>query len=118
MPRQNTLPEISQSYALKLCARMEEVVSPHGAHVALTGGCLYKDGARKDADIIIYKHKNTSWGAGEKERIVQVLGEAGLFKSGYDSTDASFQFVLVGTTRSATGVRRRVDLFFMDKASY
>lgn len=35
---------------------MIELIAPkYGAHVALTGGALYKTGLRKDADILFYR---------------------------------------------------------------
>ena len=41
--------------AVRLC-RMVEVIAPqHGCHVALTGGCLYKVGERKDLDLLFYR---------------------------------------------------------------
>jgi hypothetical protein len=40
--------------AKKLCQQLELLVSPLGAHVALTGGVLYKQGLRKDVDILFY----------------------------------------------------------------
>lgn len=45
----------TQAEAFDLCARIEAVCPPHGCHVALTGGLLYKDGPRKDADILFYR---------------------------------------------------------------
>lgn len=41
--------------AIALCREIEAVCPDFGAHVALTGGLLYKDGARKDADILFYR---------------------------------------------------------------
>lgn len=41
--------------AVKLCRLMELITPSFGAHVALTGGSLYKDGERKDIDIILYR---------------------------------------------------------------
>lgn len=41
--------------AVALCVLLEAVAPHYGAHVALTGGTLYKDGPRKDADILIYR---------------------------------------------------------------
>ena len=38
-----------------LCRMLEEIAPSYGCHVALTGGCLYKDGERKDLDIIVYR---------------------------------------------------------------
>jgi hypothetical protein len=46
----------TQELALSECVRIEHAVSCFGLHVALTGGCLYKIGPRKDLDIIIYRH--------------------------------------------------------------
>lgn len=41
--------------AVELCKRIEAVCPPFGCHVALTGGTLYKDGPRKDLDILFYR---------------------------------------------------------------
>ena len=41
--------------AVALCREIEAVCPKHGCHVALTGGTLYKDGPRKDADILFYR---------------------------------------------------------------
>lgn len=41
--------------ASMFCTLLESVASKHGFHVALTGGCLYKQGARKDCDVILYR---------------------------------------------------------------
>lgn len=40
--------------ASQLCEEIEEFAPLYGAHVALTGGCLYRKGARKDADLLFY----------------------------------------------------------------
>jgi hypothetical protein len=45
----------TQSEAIELCAAIEAVRPPFGCHVALTGGCLYKSGQRKDCDILFYR---------------------------------------------------------------
>ena len=47
--------EWTHSEAVELCRRLETFAPDFGAHVALTGGTLYKDGARKDADIVVYR---------------------------------------------------------------
>ena len=41
--------------AIAMCQQLEAVVPACGAHVALTGGCLFKDGDRKDLDVVIYR---------------------------------------------------------------
>lgn len=44
-----------QSEAIELCRKIEQVCPEYGLHVALTGGTLYKDGKRKDCDILFYR---------------------------------------------------------------
>lgn len=41
--------------AVSLCRAVEAVAPAHGCHVALTGGTLYKDGPRKDCDLLFYR---------------------------------------------------------------
>lgn len=48
-------PTWTQQQAIDLCRKIEAVCPPFGCHVALTGGALYKDGPRKDADILFYR---------------------------------------------------------------
>jgi hypothetical protein len=38
--------------ALKLATEVEAIAPQFGAHVGLTGGLLYKEGPRKDADLL------------------------------------------------------------------
>lgn len=45
----------TQAEAIALCVRLESFAPKYGAHIGLTGGCLYRDGARKDADILLYR---------------------------------------------------------------
>lgn len=42
-----------------LARELEFVCIKHDCHVALTGGLLYKDGERKDADILIYRNRQS-----------------------------------------------------------
>lgn len=49
----------STEEAVDLCRKIEEVCPEYGCHVALTGGLLYKDGLRKDADILFYRIRQT-----------------------------------------------------------
>lgn len=56
--------------AAELCQRVEAVCVPFGCHVALTGGVLYKDGARKDLDLLFYRIRQ-----------VDKIDRAGLFKA-------------------------------------
>ena len=41
--------------AIELCRKVEPIVTRFGCHIALTGGALYKDGARKACDLIVYR---------------------------------------------------------------
>lgn len=45
----------SYDSAVTLCRLIESFAPQYGCHVALTGGCLYKDGERKDIDILFYR---------------------------------------------------------------
>ncbi len=44
-----------QSEAIALCIQIEAICPSFGCHVALTGGALYKQGPRKDCDLILYR---------------------------------------------------------------
>lgn len=43
------------SAAVDLCREIEKFAPEYGCHVALTRGCLYKEGSRKDIDILFYR---------------------------------------------------------------
>lgn len=45
----------TRDQAIELCTKIEAFAPRFGFHVALTGGLLYKRGARKDADILFYE---------------------------------------------------------------
>jgi hypothetical protein len=45
----------TQQEAIALCREIEAMCPAYGFHVALTGGLLYKDGERKDLDLILYR---------------------------------------------------------------
>lgn len=44
----------SQQDTIALCTALEPVAATLRCHVALTGGLLYKDGPRKDCDVVVY----------------------------------------------------------------
>ena len=50
----------TQEEAIQLCRLLEALAPTFGCHVALTGGCLYKDGERKDCDILLYRIRQVS----------------------------------------------------------
>lgn len=41
--------------AIEVCKIIEEIAPEYGFHVALTGGLLYKEGSRKDCDLLFYR---------------------------------------------------------------
>lgn len=45
----------TQDEAIRLCRDVEAICPAFGCHVALTGGTLYKHGARKDCDLLFYR---------------------------------------------------------------
>lgn len=45
----------TQAEAIALCREIENLVPSAGCHVALTGGLLYRDGPRKDCDLLFYR---------------------------------------------------------------
>lgn len=50
----------TQFEAIALCREVERICPQYGCHVALTGGCLYGDGKRKDCDILFYRIREVS----------------------------------------------------------
>jgi hypothetical protein len=58
----------TQAEAVALCREIEAICPEFGCHVALTGGLLYKDGERKDLDIVFYRIRQTA-----------IINEEGLF---------------------------------------
>ena len=50
----------TQPEAIALCKDLEAFAPEYGCHVALTGGLLYKDGPRKDVDIVLYRVRQVS----------------------------------------------------------
>jgi hypothetical protein len=50
----------TQAEAIALCREIERVCPKFGCHVALTGGCLYGEGDRKDCDILFYRIREVS----------------------------------------------------------
>jgi hypothetical protein len=75
----------TQEEAINFCMLLESFAPSCGCHIALTGGCLYSEGARKDLDIIIYSIRQTS--------INWDLFEANLRKIGFDNSRILDQFV-------------------------
>lgn len=45
---------------IELCTLIQSVSPAYHCHPALTGGLLYKEGPRKDCDIVIYQRGDTN----------------------------------------------------------
>ena len=88
--------------AIELCKIIEAICPQAGCHVALTGGCLYKEGERKDLDIMFYSIRQTK-GIGETKPALLTL------------LPSIFQFELrrdFGWCCKATYKGKHIDMFF------
>lgn len=63
----------TQEQAISLCRAVEEVAPSADCHVALTGGCLYKDGLRKDCDLLFYSIRQSKGVDDTKPRVLEAL---------------------------------------------
>lgn len=45
--------------AVTVCTKIENICPLFNCHVALTGGVLYKEGERKDLDVLFYRVRKT-----------------------------------------------------------
>lgn len=66
----------TQEEAIALCKKISEVCPVAGCHVALTGGALYKDGPRKDIDILFYRIRQLD--TIDYTKLFEVLHELGI----------------------------------------
>jgi hypothetical protein len=92
----------TQQQAIDLCRKIEAIAPQYGCHVALTGGCLYRDGERKDADILFYRIRQ--W-----EQIDVVGLMAALVEIGVDPGRDH------GWCHKATYEGRAIDFFFPER---
>jgi hypothetical protein len=97
---------MTQQEAIKLSVIIEQHVSQVGYHVALTGGCLYRNGDRKDADFILYPHKPDK--TVDRDTIKQALGTAGFVD--FFETDIEYTNREILLSKFAG---RRCDFFFL-----
>lgn len=92
----------TRSEAARLCRRLETFAPDFGAHVALTGGTLYKDGPRKDVDIVVYRIQQRAL---DRKGFIERLR-----REGFDILGEYGWLQKVATP----GDRRPVDLLFPD----
>lgn len=70
---------VTQNSGIELCRILHENLKPEGFFPALTGGLLYKDGERKDIDIVIYRHRQDRCKF-EMQEIEKQLEKCGLYE--------------------------------------
>ena len=97
----DVIPQWELKDAVELCIQLETIAPFYGCHVALTGGCLYKPGLRKDVDIMFYRIRQIS--ELDKEGLLNKLYTMGFVNQ------RTFGWV---TKCEYTG--KGVDLFFPD----
>lgn len=90
---------LADAVALARC--IEAIAPKYGAHVALTGGTLYKDGYRKDADFLFYRIRQVA--EIDRDGLLYALQELGLV--------IGKRF---GWVQKATYQGKPIDLFFPD----
>ena len=85
--------------AVSICAMIELVSPKFGCHVALTGGCLYKYGERKDIDLLFYRIRQITeidyvglFDALSQLGFKKPEGFGWLFKSDYDGCPVDMFF--------------------------
>jgi hypothetical protein len=91
----------TQDEAIDLCRKVEDIAPNFGCHVALTGGCLYKHGPRKDCDLLFYRIRQTP--EIDREGLLTALKRIGLYMGNEH-----------GWVQKASYEGKSVDLFFPD----
>lgn len=69
----------TRELAFELCKVMEGIAPQFGAHIGLTGGLLYKEGPRKDCDVIVYRIRQAD--AIDHEGLFDALATVGIQKT-------------------------------------
>ena len=70
----------TREQALDLCRHIERIAPIYGAHIGLTGGLLYKEGPRKDCDILVYRIRQVP--EIDTDGFFEALQEIGIEKTG------------------------------------
>lgn len=89
--------------ALDFCFAIEAVCPAFGCHVALTGGLLYKEGPRKDCDILFYRIRQ-----------VDKIDTDGLFKA-LELSLGLERYKGFGWVHKGTYMGKEVDMFFPEE---
>lgn len=96
----------TQEEAIGLCVQIEAVCPEYGCHVALTGGTLYKEGPRKDLDLVFYRIRQI------REIDIDGLFDALLQKVGIVRLDGDGWLIKAMMFDS----KQRIDCFFPEGA--
>ena len=91
--------------AVELCRQIEAICPEFGCHVGLTGGTLYKDGKRKDLDIIFYRIRQIK--EIDVDKLFNALELIGIVKTG------GFGWVHKAVYKGA----KNIDVFFPEEPS-
>lgn len=92
----------TQQAAIDLCRDVEQICPAFGCHVALTGGTLYKEGERKDCDLLFYRIRQ--WPEIDIEGLFKALASIGIARTrGF------------GWCIKATYQDRNIDCFFPEE---
>jgi len=91
---------VDRTQALHFAMYLQDIARESGYNIGLTGGCLYKEGERKDMDFIVYPHE------GEYSRADFLLN---LDEAGYCITEENEWLVKLSGDFD-------LDLFFMYRA--
>ena len=75
-PVKSQHPKATIEDGIELCKLIYSTSEVYGLFPALTGGLLYKDGDRKDIDIVLYRHRQKveSLDVRDFEPLLSVLG--------------------------------------------
>lgn len=100
---------------IRFAIDLERALNPLGYHVGITGGCLYKDGLRKDLDLIIYPHNlvNGDRAVIDPDQIIPILRKMGFEdKNSYTTEEISSDLPRVWCSYTPDG--DTVDFFLLD----
>jgi len=98
--------------AVQVARHIESICPTFGCHVALTGGTLYKDGPRKDADFLFYNIRQID--RLDREGLLFALSETGfdigrqigwVTKAKWQEKDIDFFFPELFPSKSGPSVR-------------
>lgn len=98
----------TQAEGIELCRKIEAICPAFGCHVALTGGLLYKDGERKDLDLVFYRIRQVD--NIEKEKLFKALEKLDVIQ------ESGFGWCHKATFVMPDGITfKAIDIFFPEE---